>query len=80
MASTAAVLAMDRTTLTAALKPLQRTGLVAVRVDPKDRQSRLLLLDARRQIVAGLSGPDLETHPRRGRAPARRRQPGCATA
>ncbi len=40
----AALLAMDRTTLTAALKPLERRGLVAVSVDPKDRRSRLLRL------------------------------------
>lgn len=40
----AELLAMDRTTLTAALKPLQRRGLLAVTVDPKDRRSRLLIL------------------------------------
>jgi DNA-binding MarR family transcriptional regulator len=32
-----AVLAMDRTTLTANLKPLQRRGLVAISVDDADR-------------------------------------------
>lgn len=42
--SVAALLAMDRTTLTAALKPLQRRGLVAVAADPQDRRSRLLAL------------------------------------
>lgn len=40
----AAVLAMDRTTLTAALKPLQRRALVEVRTDPADRRGRLLVL------------------------------------
>jgi DNA-binding MarR family transcriptional regulator len=40
--SVASLLAMDRTTLTAALKPLERRGLVEVRVDQKDRRSRLL--------------------------------------
>jgi DNA-binding MarR family transcriptional regulator len=40
----AALLAMDRTTLTAALKPLQREGLVAVATDPQDRRGRLLTL------------------------------------
>jgi DNA-binding MarR family transcriptional regulator len=40
----AQLLAMDRTTLTAALKPLERDGLVAVTVDPKDRRNRLLCL------------------------------------
>jgi len=40
----AALLAMDRTTLTAALKPLQRRGLVVVIANPEDRRSRLLAL------------------------------------
>jgi DNA-binding MarR family transcriptional regulator len=44
--SVASLLAMDRTTLTAALKPLERRGLVEVRVDAKDRRSRLLKLTA----------------------------------
>jgi DNA-binding MarR family transcriptional regulator len=35
---------MDRTTLTAALKPLERRGFVAVAVDPEDRRSRILTL------------------------------------
>lgn len=38
------LLAMDRTTLTAALKPLERRGLVSVKVDPIDKRSRLLAL------------------------------------
>lgn len=41
MGSVADLLAMDRTTLTAALKPLERRGLVAIAVDPADRRSRL---------------------------------------
>ncbi len=40
-------LAMDRTTLTAALKPLEREGLVTVAPDPGDRRSRLLTLTAK---------------------------------
>lgn len=44
MAPVAALLAMDRTTLTAALKPLQRRGLVDVTTDSDDKRSRLLLL------------------------------------
>ena len=40
----AALLAMDRTTLTANLKPLERRGLVAVRIDTADRRSRRLML------------------------------------
>jgi DNA-binding MarR family transcriptional regulator len=44
MGSVASLLAMDRTTLTAALKPLVRRGLVTVTVDPGDRRSRQLTL------------------------------------
>ena len=40
----AALLAMDRTTLTAALKPLLRRGVVTVRVDPADKRSRRMIL------------------------------------
>jgi DNA-binding MarR family transcriptional regulator len=35
-------LAMDRTSLTAALKPLERRGLVAIRPDPQDGRARRL--------------------------------------
>jgi DNA-binding MarR family transcriptional regulator len=38
------LLAMDRTTLTANLKPLERRGLVTVTVDDADRRSRRLAL------------------------------------
>jgi DNA-binding MarR family transcriptional regulator len=44
MAPVASLLAMDRTTLTAALKPLQRRGLVEILTDPADRRGRLLKL------------------------------------
>ncbi len=44
MGAVASLLAMDRTTLTAALKPLERRGLVAVSIDPADRRGRLLTL------------------------------------
>ena|SRR5579864_4851549 len=52
----AALLAMDRTTLTAALKPLQRRGLVQVAVGPGDRRSRRLFLTpaGRDVLVAAL--------------------------
>ena len=54
MGSVAALLAMDRTTLTAALKPLERRGLVEVRADPADRRSRLLTLTPMgRTLLAG---------------------------
>ena len=36
MGSVASLLAMDRTTLTAALKPLERRGLVKITADPED--------------------------------------------
>ena len=42
--SVAGLLAMDRTTLTANLKPLERRGLLTVGVDPDDRRSRRLAL------------------------------------
>lgn len=44
--SVAALLGMDRTTLTAALKPLERAGCVEVSVDPQDRRGRVLVLTA----------------------------------
>lgn len=44
LGSVASLLAMDRTTLTANLKPLQRRGLVESHSDPQDRRSRLLQL------------------------------------
>ena len=40
LAALASLLGADRTTLTAALKPLQRSGLVQVGVDPGDRRGR----------------------------------------
>ncbi len=46
MREVADLLAMDRTTLTAALKPLERRGLVTVSVDKKDRRGRRLALTA----------------------------------
>lgn len=44
MGPVAEVLAMDRTTLTAAIKVLERRGLVETLPDPKDRRSRLMRL------------------------------------
>jgi DNA-binding MarR family transcriptional regulator len=44
MGTIAALLNMDRATLTAALKPLERGGLVDVTVDRTDRRSRALAL------------------------------------
>lgn len=49
-------LAMDRTTLTAALKPLERRGLVVGMADPEDRRARRLALTetGRDVLVAAL--------------------------
>ena len=53
MGEVAPFLAMDRTTLTAALKPLARRGLVTIRPDPKDaRARRLALTDDGRALLA----------------------------
>jgi DNA-binding MarR family transcriptional regulator len=53
MAAVAALLAMDRTTLTAALKPLQRRALLNITANPSDGRSRLLTLTAKgRKLLA----------------------------
>lgn len=53
MKDVASLLAMDRTTLTANLKPLEKRGLVQVKVDPEDRRGRrLLLTDQGRELLA----------------------------
>jgi DNA-binding MarR family transcriptional regulator len=53
MASVAALLAMDQTTLTAALKPLRRRGLLDIAVDPLDRRARLMTLTPKgRRLLA----------------------------
>ncbi|SCM76834.1 Transcriptional regulator, MarR family [uncultured Pleomorphomonas sp.] len=52
--SVATLLAMDRTTLTANLKPLERRGLVETEADPTDKRARLLrLTPAGRAVLAG---------------------------
>jgi len=53
----AAVLVVDRTTLTANLKPLQRRGLVKVKVDAKDKRSRRLILTAAGRTVLVVATP-----------------------
>lgn len=53
MGPVADLLGMDRTTLTAALKPLQRRGFVKVASDPADRRSRILKLTEKgRRLLA----------------------------
>jgi DNA-binding MarR family transcriptional regulator len=46
MSAVAALLAMDRTTLTANLKPLERRRLIKVAVDKRDRRNRIVTLTA----------------------------------
>lgn len=53
----ASLLGMDRTTLTAALKPLERDGHVKVTVDPADRRSRRLVLTAAGHRLLGAALP-----------------------
>jgi len=57
------LLAMDRTTLTANLKPLERRGLVRVRVDDVDRRTRrLILTPAGRALLSAAMPIWRETH------------------
>src|SRR5438874_850544 len=61
MRAVAELLAMDRTTLTANLKPLERRGLVRIKIDQDDRRSRRLVLTAKGRaalIAAPLRNPD----------------------
>jgi DNA-binding MarR family transcriptional regulator len=55
--SVASGLVMDRTTLTAALKPLQRRGLVEVMIDPDDRRSRRLKLTRAGHVLLASAVP-----------------------
>jgi len=61
--SVSALLAMDRTTLTANLKPLERRGLVTVAVDDRDKRSRrLALTSAGRALLVAAVPVWEETH------------------
>ncbi|APO66812.1 MarR family transcriptional regulator protein [Rhizobium gallicum] len=63
MGPVANVLAMDQTTLTAALKPLQRRGWVNVTQNPKDKRGRLLSLTPEGKAVLATALPIWErTH------------------
>ena len=63
MGPVAHLLAMDRTTLTAMLKPLERRGLVTIGVHPADRRNRLLALtEAGRTLLAAATPIWRETH------------------
>lgn len=63
MGPVASLLAMDRTTLTAALKPLERRGLVKIAPDPSDRRGRRLSLTAKGRTLLAAATPIWErTH------------------
>jgi DNA-binding MarR family transcriptional regulator len=63
MRAVADLLAMDRTTLTAALKPLERQGLLVIAIDPADRRGRRLsLTDAGRAALAAAMPVWQKTH------------------
>ena len=57
MAQVANLLAMDRTTLTANLKPLQRRGLVQVQTHATDRRRRDLILTASGRVLLTAAMP-----------------------
>jgi DNA-binding MarR family transcriptional regulator len=57
------LLAMDRTTLTANLKPLERRGLLKVAVDKEDRRGRRLSLTAKGKALLSAAAPIwVDTH------------------
>lgn len=63
LGETAAFLAMDRTTLTANLKPLERLGYVEIVPDKEDRRSRrLILTEAGRKLLAAAVPIWRQTH------------------
>ena len=63
LGSVARLLAMDRTTLTANLKPLQRRGLLMIVPDPDDGRGRLLALtDLGRELLVRAVPIWRETH------------------
>jgi DNA-binding MarR family transcriptional regulator len=57
MGVVANLLAMDRTTLTAALKPLERRGLVTIARDKADRRNRVLILTAKGRALLARAAP-----------------------
>lgn len=62
MGSVAALLAMDRTTLTANLKPLAHRGLVRIKIDERDRRSRRLALSAEGRALLAAAVPVWKRH------------------
>jgi DNA-binding MarR family transcriptional regulator len=76
----ASLLALDRTTLTANLKPLERRGLVKVRVDRSDRRSRRLTLTAAgRDLLVAAAPIWKRTHAQTERLLASTRPSGLRT-
>lgn len=61
MASVASLLAMDRTTLTAAVKPLERRGFLTVIPDQADRRIRRLKLTPEGSAVLAAAVPIWES-------------------
>ena len=57
MGPVAELLAMDRTTLTAALKPLTRQGWVKITPDKADKRSKRLALTAKGSVVLAAALP-----------------------
>lgn len=57
MKDVASLLAMDRTTLTANLKPLERRGLIKVNVDKSDKRGRRLVLTAAGRALLAAAAP-----------------------
>ncbi|MBN7807129.1 MarR family transcriptional regulator [Agrobacterium rosae] len=57
MGPVANLLAMDRTTLTAALKPLQKRGLLSIEPDPKDKRGKRLKLTPEGMAVLASAVP-----------------------
>jgi len=63
MGNVSSLLAIDRTTLTANVKPLERRGLLKVAVDPADRRSRrLAITPAGRKLLAAAFPVWTRTH------------------
>jgi DNA-binding MarR family transcriptional regulator len=63
MGPVATLLAIDQTTLTAALKPLERRGWVSILPNPRDRRARLLSLTPSGKAVLAAAVPIWEmTH------------------
>jgi DNA-binding MarR family transcriptional regulator len=57
MREVANLLALDRTTLTANLKPLERRRLLKIAVDPEDKRGRLLTLTAKGRALLSAAMP-----------------------